>query len=129
MYIGVVLVTLGMVYNLYGGFRFPPFFSPSMTMCICVYIYMYMYMYDSQNSCAHTHSHTHTHARTHARTHAHTRTRMHARTHTHTRRLQRGYKEAASHEHREPPVGHLVFIVHGIGQNMEGSDISKDTAT
>jgi phospholipase DDHD1 len=42
-------------------------------------------------------------------------------------RLQRGYKDAASHEHREPPIGHLVLIVHGIGQNMESSDICKDS--
>ena len=42
-------------------------------------------------------------------------------------RLQRGFKDAASHEHREPPIGHLVLIVHGIGQNMGSSDIYKDT--
>ena len=67
---------------------------------------------------------------THTCTHMHTHTHMHMHTHTHahTYRLQRGYKEPALHEHREPPIGHLVFIVHGIGQNMDVSNINKDTA-
>ena len=42
-------------------------------------------------------------------------------------RLKRGYKDAASHEHREPPIGHLVLIVHGIGQCSGSADICKDT--
>lgn len=42
-------------------------------------------------------------------------------------RLKRGYKDAASHEHRDPPIGHLVLIVHGIGQCSGSADICKDT--
>ena len=42
-------------------------------------------------------------------------------------RLFRGYKEPASREDRVPPIGHLVFTVHGIGQNMGSSDINKST--
>ena len=42
-------------------------------------------------------------------------------------RLKRGYKDTASHEHRESPIGHLVLIVHGIGQSSDSANIGKDT--
>ena len=43
-------------------------------------------------------------------------------------RLQRGYREPASREDRPPPIGHLVFAVHGIGQNLENSDVIKSAS-
>ena len=43
-------------------------------------------------------------------------------------KLVRGYKEFASDEDRDPPIGHLVFVIHGIGQNMDVSDIRKSTS-
>ena len=43
-------------------------------------------------------------------------------------RLQRGYREPASREDKPPPIGHLVFAVHGIGQNMENADVVKSAA-
>ena len=45
-----------------------------------------------------------------------------------TTRLVRGYKEPASPADGLPPIGHLVFVVHGIGQNMESADIVKSTS-
>lgn len=48
---------------------------------------------------------------------------MHAAT-----KMVRGYKEPASRDDCEPPIGHLVFVVHGIGQNMDMSDIAKSTS-
>lgn len=29
---------------------------------------------------------------------------------------------------RLPPIGHIVFVIHGIGQCMESSDICKTTS-
>ena len=43
-------------------------------------------------------------------------------------KLVRGYKERASPEDREPPIGHLVFVIHGIGQSLDISDIAKSTS-
>ena len=43
-------------------------------------------------------------------------------------KVVRGYKEAASGEDRTPPVGHVVFVVHGIGQNMDSSSIEKNAS-
>ena len=43
-------------------------------------------------------------------------------------RLQRGYREPASREDRPPPIGHLVFAVHGIGQNLENADVTKSVS-
>ena len=43
-------------------------------------------------------------------------------------KLMRGYKESAVYSDQLPPIGHLVFAIHGIGQNMESSDIIKSTA-
>ena len=45
-----------------------------------------------------------------------------------TTRLVRGYKEPSSSADCLPPIGHLVFVVHGIGQNMESADIVKSTS-
>ena len=42
--------------------------------------------------------------------------------------IKRGYRERASLEDQLPPIGHLVFVIHGIGQNMDSSDISKSTS-
>ncbi len=39
----------------------------------------------------------------------------------------RGYKEFASGEDRLPPIGHVVFVTHGIGQSMDASDITTST--
>ena len=39
--------------------------------------------------------------------------------------VKRGYKESASQDDQLPPIGHLVFVIHGIGQNMDTSDITK----
>ena len=40
----------------------------------------------------------------------------------------RGYKENASKEDRPPPIGHIVFTIHGVGQNMDISSINKSTS-
>ena len=40
-------------------------------------------------------------------------------------KLVRGHKESAVWLEKLPPIGHLVFVIHGIGQNMDQSDISK----
>ncbi len=40
----------------------------------------------------------------------------------------RGYKELASGEDVPAPVGHVVFVVHGIGQNMDMSSIEKSSS-
>ena len=45
-----------------------------------------------------------------------------------TTKLARGYKEPSSREDSLPPIGHLVFVVHGIGQNMEPSAIIKSSS-
>ena len=45
-----------------------------------------------------------------------------------TTKIMRGYKEPALYSDSLPPIGHLVFGIHGIGQNMESSDIIKSTA-
>lgn len=45
-----------------------------------------------------------------------------------TTHLVRGYKEPSSGEDCLPPIGHIVFVVHGIGQNMESADIVKSTS-
>ena len=42
-------------------------------------------------------------------------------------RLMRGYIEPATTDDCYPPIGHLVFVVHGIGQNLDMSDIVKST--
>ena len=42
-------------------------------------------------------------------------------------KLVRGYKDPALLEDRDPPIGHLVFVIHGIGQNMDSSNIVKST--
>ena len=42
--------------------------------------------------------------------------------------IKRGYKESASQEDKPPPIGHLVFIIHGIGQNMDSSDIIQSAS-
>lgn len=57
----------------------------------------------------------------------HTQTCVHNNMYVCIYRLKRGYKDAASHEHRDPPIGHLVLIVHGIGQCSGSADICKDT--
>ena len=45
-------------------------------------------------------------------------------------KLMRGYKEAClpTCTRTSPPIGHLVFVIHGIGQNMDASDIVKSTS-
>ena len=43
-------------------------------------------------------------------------------------KLMRGYKEACLPARTSPPIGHLVFVIHGIGQNMDASDIVKSTS-
>ena len=43
-------------------------------------------------------------------------------------KVVRGYKEHASGEDRLPPIGHVVFVVHGIGQNMDMSSIEKSAS-
>ena len=42
--------------------------------------------------------------------------------------LIRGYRETAVHQNMIPPIGHLVFVIHGIGQNMEASNIIKSAS-
>lgn len=39
----------------------------------------------------------------------------------------RGYKDYASSGDRLPPIGHVVFVTHGIGQNMDASSIEQST--
>ena len=41
-------------------------------------------------------------------------------------KLTRGYKDHATTEDQAPPVGHVVFVVHGIGQNLDISSIEKN---
>ena len=43
--------------------------------------------------------------------------------------LRRGYKESAMEdEHDGPaPVGHLILMVHGIGENLDRTPISRST--
>jgi len=43
-------------------------------------------------------------------------------------KLVRGYKDPASPEDCSPPISHIVFVIHGIGQNMDASDIVKSTS-
>jgi phospholipase DDHD1 len=43
-------------------------------------------------------------------------------------RLIRGYCTSASDSDGLPPIGHLVFAIHGIGQNMDNADIVKSTS-
>ncbi|XP_064389425.1 phospholipase DDHD1-like isoform X1 [Halichondria panicea] len=40
-------------------------------------------------------------------------------------KLVRGYKEEATNDDMLPPIGHVVFVVHGIGQSMDMSCINK----
>ena len=42
-------------------------------------------------------------------------------------RIHRGYKEHALFSDCMSKIGHLVFAIHGIGQNMDSSDIVKST--
>ena len=42
-------------------------------------------------------------------------------------KVVRGYKDPASGEDRLPPIGHVVFVTHGIGQSMDASDITTST--
>ena len=42
-------------------------------------------------------------------------------------KVVRGYKECASLEDHLPPIGHVVFVTHGIGQNMDASSIQQST--
>ena len=42
--------------------------------------------------------------------------------------LRRGYKDSAHDDDGMAPVGHLVLLIHGIGENMfKNSPISKTT--
>ena len=42
--------------------------------------------------------------------------------------LRRGYRESAMADEEEPaPVGHLILMVHGIGESLDRSPISKST--
>lgn len=41
--------------------------------------------------------------------------------------LRRGYRESAVEGEQTSPIGHLVLVVHGIGENLSGSPISKRT--
>ena len=43
-------------------------------------------------------------------------------------KLMRGYKEACLPNKTTPPIGHIIFVIHGIGQNMDASDIVKSTS-
>ncbi|XP_059579388.1 phospholipase DDHD1 isoform X2 [Alligator mississippiensis] len=43
-------------------------------------------------------------------------------------RLHRGYVEEATLEDKPPQTGHIVFVVHGIGQKMDQGRIIKNTA-
>ncbi|XP_038074819.1 phospholipase DDHD1-like [Patiria miniata] len=40
-------------------------------------------------------------------------------------RIVRGYHEEASLDDKPPPISHLVFVVHGVGQIMDRSSIIK----
>ncbi|XP_033106666.1 phospholipase DDHD1-like isoform X2 [Anneissia japonica] len=40
-------------------------------------------------------------------------------------RLQRGYPKEARLEDKPPPISHLVLVVHGVGQTMEASNITR----
>lgn len=42
--------------------------------------------------------------------------------------MVRGYKEPALGSDREAPVGHLVFVIHGIGQNIDNFNIVTNTS-
>ena len=44
------------------------------------------------------------------------------------KQLRRGYWDMARTDDRLPVIGHVVFVIHGIGQCMEGSDICKTTS-
>ena len=44
------------------------------------------------------------------------------------KQLRRGYWDMARTDDRLPPIGHVVFVIHGIGQCMEGADICKTTS-
>ena len=44
------------------------------------------------------------------------------------KQLRRGYWDMARTDDRLPPIGHVVFVIHGIGQCMEGADICKATS-
>lgn len=44
------------------------------------------------------------------------------------KQLRRGFWDMARTDDQLPPIGHVVFVIHGIGQCMEGSDISKTTS-
>jgi len=41
--------------------------------------------------------------------------------------LKRGYWDICRQSDCLPPIKHVVFVIHGIGQCMEGSDICKST--
>ena len=43
-------------------------------------------------------------------------------------KLVRGYKEIATLDGQLAPIGHVVFIIHGIGQSMDLSCINKSTS-
>lgn len=43
-------------------------------------------------------------------------------------KLMRGYREPCSPQNTTPPIGHIVFVIHGIGQNMDHSDIVKSAS-
>ncbi|XP_078000813.1 phospholipase DDHD1-like [Glandiceps talaboti] len=43
-------------------------------------------------------------------------------------RLRRGYCLEAALDDKPPPISHLVFVVHGIGQKMDSSSIVKSCA-
>ncbi|XP_071961964.1 phospholipase DDHD1-like [Antedon mediterranea] len=40
-------------------------------------------------------------------------------------RLRRGYMKEARLEDKPPPISHLVLVVHGVGQTMEASNITR----
>jgi phospholipase DDHD1 len=42
-------------------------------------------------------------------------------------KVMRGYKEYATGDDHLPPIGHVVFVTHGIGQNMDASSIEQST--
>lgn len=44
------------------------------------------------------------------------------------KQLKRGYWDMARTDDRLPSIGHVVFVIHGIGQCMQGADISKSTS-
>jgi len=45
-----------------------------------------------------------------------------------SKHLRRGYWDICRQTDCLPPIKHVVFVIHGVGQCMEGADICKSTS-